>query len=63
MIKYIHKKKIEKNRTKCHKWRETKGAIIIECACGLTHTVQHKARHEKTKAHQQYLQNRNNPHE
>ena len=39
--------------------RQLRNATVLECECGLTYTYGHKARHLKTKKHQQYLKKPN----
>ena len=43
--------------------RQLRNATVLECECGSSYTYGHKARHEKSKKHQQYLQSLNNPQE
>ena len=55
----INKKRMEfyeKNKDieyqRCKEWKSTK----VECQCGGKYTLAHKAEHEKSKKHQQYIQ-------
>lgn len=50
----IHKKKIIQWRQYYHKNKEEYNKKI-KCFCGVYHLKQHKARHEKSKAHIEYL--------
>ena len=46
----------EKNKVieyqRCKEWKSTK----VECQCGGKYTLAHKAEHETSKKHQQYIQ-------
>jgi hypothetical protein len=45
----------EEQLEKVRKWREEHGSKKCECDCGGKYTLQHKLRHERSKKHQNYL--------
>ena len=54
--KNVNKEKIQQQSHEYYESNKNKLSEKMICACGGMHTLTNKSRHEKTKKHQQYIQ-------